>query len=52
MEEERGFNARDFSAYGLPLEMVNSFKYIKRVILATDNDWPEVVRILDWANTL
>ena len=27
------------SAYGRPLKMVNSLKYLGRVILATDDDW-------------
>ena len=45
-EEEREVTARDFSAYGLPLEMVTSFKYLRRVISATENNWPVVVRNL------
>ena len=51
-EEEIGFTARAFSAYGPPLEMVTSFKYLGWVILATDNDWPEVVRNLERAKKL
>ena len=51
-EEERGFTARAFSAYRRPLEMVTSFKYLGRMISATDNEWPEVARNLDWAKTL
>ena len=31
-EEEREVTARDFSAYGCPLGMANSFKYLGRVI--------------------
>ena len=31
-EEEREAIFRDFSAYGRPLEMVNSFNYLGRVI--------------------
>ena len=42
-EEEREVTARSFSAYGRPLEMVTSFIYLGRVILAADYDWPEVV---------
>ena len=52
MEEERGFTDRAFSAYALPLEMVTSFKYPGRVISATENDRPEVVRNLDRAKML
>ena len=37
-EEEREVTARDSSAYGVPLEMVNSFKYLGWVILATDDE--------------
>ena len=33
----------DFSAYGRPLEIVNSFKYLGRMILVTDEKWPTVV---------
>ena len=36
-EEEREVTARAFSAYGSPLEMVTSFKYLGRVISATDD---------------
>ena len=45
-EEEREVTARDFSAYGCPLEMVNSFKYLGRVISAADDDWTAVVKNL------
>ena len=38
-EEEREITTRDFSAYGHPLEMVTSFKYLGRLISPTDNDW-------------
>ena len=31
------------TAYGTPLAMVTSFKYLVRVLLAADVDWPEVV---------
>ena len=33
-------------AYGIPLSLVTYFKYLGIVILAEDNDWPEVVRNL------
>ena len=45
-EEEREFTERAFSAYGRPLEMVTYFRYLGRVILAADNNWPEVVKKL------
>ena len=34
---------RAFQAYGIPIEMVNSFKYFGQVLTERDNDWPEVV---------
>ena len=37
-EEEREVTTRAFSAYGQPLEMVTSFKYLGRVILETDDN--------------
>ena len=43
---EGGHRAWYFSAYGCPLEMVSSFKYLGRVISAADNDWPVVVKNL------
>ena len=43
-EEERLVVSRSFVPNGIPLEMVTSFKYLGRVISASDNDWPEVVR--------
>ena len=45
-EEKREVTARDFRAYVLPLEMVNSFRYLGRVILTEDNDWPAVLKKL------
>ena len=44
--KERDVAARYFSAYEHPLETDTSFKYLGRVISATDNDWPVVVRKL------
>ena len=32
--------------------MVTSFKYLGRVILETEDDWPSLVRNLAWANTV
>ena len=45
-EEARADTLRVFSAYGRTLEMVLSFKYLGRVILAANDDWPEVIRNL------
>ena len=50
-EEERFTTSRAFSAYGRPLEMVNYFKYLERLISATEDDWSEVVRNLAKAHT-
>ena len=51
-EEEREVTVRAFRAYGRPLEMANSFKYLWRVISATDNNWLAVVRNLAQAKTV
>ena len=45
-KEKREVTPRVFSAYGHHLEIVTSFQYLGRVILAADDDWPEVVRNL------
>ena len=37
---------RAFEAYGLPIESVTEFKYLGRILTATDDDWPAVVRTL------
>ena len=37
VDEEREVTSRAFSAYGLPLYMVTSFKYLGRVISAVEN---------------
>ena len=42
-EEERAVNSRAFSPYGRPLEMITSLRYLRRVILAADDDWPAVI---------
>ena len=49
VEEEREVTTRAFRAYGIPLDMVTSFKYLGRVILEVDNNWPAVVKNLTWA---
>ena len=41
-EEAREATTRKFSAYGTPLEMVTSFKYLGRVLSAADDDWTTV----------
>ena len=56
-EEEREVTTRAFSAYGRPMEMVTSFQYLGRLILAADNNWPAVVRNLSrvravWKRTM
>ena len=33
---------RAFHAYGKPMEAVSEFRYLGRLLTATDNDWPEV----------
>ena len=44
-EEARAVTSRSFSTYGIPLEMVTSFKYLGRVVLLLeDDDWPTVVQ--------
>ena len=34
---------RAFEAYGKPLETLDTFKYLGRLMTAGDDDWPEVV---------
>ena len=40
--EFRDITERAFKAYGKPLEMVSTFKYLGRVMMAVDDDWPAV----------
>ena len=42
-EEAWLITAVDFEAYGRPLEMVTAFKYLGRIITASDDNWPAVV---------
>ena len=44
--------SRAFSAYGCPLEMVTSFRYLGRVISAADEDCTAVVRNLSRARVV
>ena len=37
---------RDFNAYGRRLNSVKEFRYLGRVLTATDDDWPAVARNL------
>ena len=42
-ETETRENAeRAFHAYGKPMEAVLEFRYLGRLLAATDDDWPEV----------
>ena len=45
-KEGREVTSRAFSAYGRPLEMVASLRYLGQVILAADDEWLAVVRNL------
>ena len=45
-EESRTVNSRAFRAYGRTLEMVSSFKYLRRVLLVVDYDCPAVIQNL------
>ena len=44
--ETRENSERAFAAYVAPIERVTEFKYPGRIMTATDNDWPVVVRNL------
>ena len=41
--ETRENSERAFEAYGKLIESVTEFKYLGRILTATDNDWPAVV---------
>ena len=41
-EELREITERAFEAYGKPIETVNKFKYLGRVMTAGYDDWPAV----------
>ena len=45
-EEEIAVASWLISMYGCPLDMVTSFRYLGRVILTVDDNWPEVIRNL------
>ena len=40
--ETRENSERAFKAYGEPMEAVSEFRYLGRLLTATDDDWPEV----------
>ena len=40
--ETRENSERAFKAYGEPMETVSDFRYLGRLLTATDNDWPAV----------
>ena len=40
--ETRGNSERAFKAYGEPMEEVLEFKYLGRILTATDDNWPAV----------
>ena len=45
-EEDGAVTSRAFIAYGCPLGMMTSFRYLRQVILAADGYWEVVVRNL------
>ena len=42
-EEVRAGEEKEIKAYGIPLDPVTSFKYLRRFISADENYWPSVV---------
>ena len=42
-EEARAWKDMALTAYGVPLFPVTSFQYLGQVLVAEDNNWPEVV---------
>ena len=51
-EEERVVTSRAFSAYGIPLETVTSFRCLGRVISAAENNYTEIVSNLSRARAV
>ena len=47
-EEVHAITTAAFQAYGWPPEVVNSFNCLGRVLTASKNDWPVVVKNLIW----
>ena len=52
VKEERVVTSTVFSAYRRPLEMGNSFRYLRRIISVEDDDWPAVIRNLEKARAV
>ena len=48
----RAVTSSFFGAYGHPLDMVSSFKYLGRVLSEADDDWLEVVKNLAKVRTV
>ena len=42
-EEDRLETVTAFQDYDIPLEIVSSFKYMRRLLTATNNEWPVVI---------
>ena len=42
-EEDRLGTVTEFQDYDIPLEIVSSFKYMRRLLTATSNEWPVVI---------
>ena len=42
-EEDRVETVTTIQAYERPLETVSSFKYLGRLLIATNDDWPAVI---------
>ena len=51
-DEAREETSREFSAYRRTLEMVLSFKYLGRVILVLDDEWPALIQNLTKARAV
>ena len=51
-KEARVVTSMAFSAYGIPLEVVPSFKYLGRLLSAADDDWSSVIRNLTKAQVV
>ena len=45
-EEMRSITERAFQAFRIPLNLVTPFKHLERIMTASYDDWPEVVRNL------
>ena len=45
----RGSDREGFHAYGRRLKLVKEFRYLRRILTRTDDDWPAVARNLQKA---